>query len=278
MFNLANLLTGMNLICGFLSIIFSFSGQLDFAVYAIFLGGLFDFSDGFVARRLKLTSEIGKQLDSLSDLVTFGVAPGVLMFLMIIIGVDPKNLIEGVSNNTLFYDYYVVQEFFTWVNGTFYGIPNKFEASIRWLPFIAFTVPFFALFRLAKFNIDESQSLNFIGFPTPLVAILLCFFPLYFFLNIEMWSFQNQIIFRVFDCYTLAGIVLLLSILMVSRIPLMSLKFQKSKTKENQLKLILILISVISIPFLKVLSIPFILTLYFIISIYHSIKLNNNEI
>jgi len=150
MFNLANLLTGMNLICGFLSIIFSFSGQLDFAVYAIFLGGLFDFSDGFVARRLKLTSEIGKQLDSLSDLVTFGVAPGVLMFLMIIIGVDPKNLIEGISNNALFYDYYVVQEFFTWVNGTFYGIPNKFEASIRWLPFIAFTVPFFALFRLAK--------------------------------------------------------------------------------------------------------------------------------
>ena len=109
MFNLANLLTGMNLICGFLSIIFSFSGQLDFAVYAIFLGGLFDFSDGFVARRLKLTSEMGKQLDSLSDLVTFGVAPGVLTFLMIIIGVDPKNLIEGASNNTLFYDYYVVQ-------------------------------------------------------------------------------------------------------------------------------------------------------------------------
>ena len=117
MFNLANLLTGMNLICGFLSIIFSFSGQLDFAVYAIFLGGRCVFSDGFVARRLKLTSEIGKQLDSLSDLVTFGVAPGVLMFLMIIIGVDPKNLIEGVSNNTLFYDYYVVQEFFTWDRG-----------------------------------------------------------------------------------------------------------------------------------------------------------------
>ena len=64
-----------------------------------------------------------------------------------------------------------------------YGIPNKFEASIRWLPFIAFTIPFFALFRLAKFNLDESQSVNFIGFPTPLVAILLCFFPLYFFLQ-----------------------------------------------------------------------------------------------
>ena len=278
MFNLANLLTGMNLVCGILSIILSFSGQLDLAVYAIFLGCAFDFSDGFVARRLNLTSEMGKQLDSLSDLVTFGVAPGVLIFLMIIIGVDPKNLIEGASNNTLFYDYYVVQEFFTWVNGTFYGIPNKFEASIRWLPFIAFTIPFFALFRLAKFNLDESQSVNFIGFPTPLVAILLCFFPLYFFLNIEMWSSQNQIIYWIFDCYALAGIALLFSILMISRIPLMSLKFQKSKTKENQLKFILILISVIRIPFFKVLSIPFILTLYFIISIYHSIKINNNEI
>jgi CDP-diacylglycerol--serine O-phosphatidyltransferase len=278
MFNLANILTGMNLVCGVISVILSFSGQLDLAVYAIFIGAFFDFCDGFVARKLNLMSELGKQLDSLSDLVTFGVAPGILMFIMIIIGVNPDNLIESQSGNTLFYDYYVVQEFFTWVNGTFYEIPNTFDASIKWLPFTALIVPFFALFRLAKFNLDNSQSTNFIGFPTPLVAILLSFFPLYFFLNMQDWNSQPELVFWIYDCYSLAIITFGLSILMLSRIPLMSLKFQKLQSKENRLKIILILISVVSIPFLKVLSIPFIITLYFIISIYHSIKLNHNEI
>ena len=94
MFNIANLLTSMNLICGMLSILFCFSGQLDFAVYAIFSGAIFDFSDGFIARKLNLMSDLGKQLDSLSDLVTFGVAPGCLLFFMIILGIDALSLIH----------------------------------------------------------------------------------------------------------------------------------------------------------------------------------------
>lgn len=278
MFNIANLLTSMNLICGMLSILFCFSGQLDFAVYAIFLGALFDFADGFVARKFNLISDLGKQLDSLSDLVTFGIAPGFLMFFMIILGVDSSALIEASSKNQTFYEYYVIQEFFTWVNATFYDIPNKFDASIKYLPFMACFIPFFALFRLAKFNIDKQQTKNFIGFPTPLTAIIFSFFPLYFAINMESWNKELELIHVTFDCYTLAVIVLLFSSCMLMPFPLMSLKIQKTNTKENQLKLFFILISLISIPFLKVLSIPFILTLYFIVSIYHSFKITKDEI
>ena len=268
----------MNLICGMLSILFCFSGQLEFAVYAIFLGALFDFADGFVARKFNLISDLGKQLDSLSDLVTFGIAPGFLMFFMIILGVDSSTLIEASSKNQTFYEYYVIQEFFTWVNATFYDIPNKFDASIKYLPFMACFIPFFALFRLAKFNIDKQQTKNFIGFPTPLTAIIFSFFPLYFAINMESWSKELELIHVTFDCYTLAVIVLLFSSCMLMPFPLMSLKIQKTNPKENQLKLFFILISIISIPFLKVLSIPFILTLYFIVSIYHSFKITKDEI
>ena len=278
MFNIANLLTSMNLICGMLSILFCFSGQLEFAVYAIFLGALFDFADGFVARKFNLISDLGKQLDSLSDLVTFGIAPGFLMFFMIILGVDSSTLIEASSKNQTFYEYYVIQEFFTWVNATFYDIPNKFDASIKYLPFMACFIPFCALFRLAKFNIDKQQTKNFIGFPTPLTAIIFSFFPLYFAINMESWSKEFELIHVTFDCYTLAVIVLLFSSCMLMPFPLMSLKIQKTNPKENQLKLFFILISLISIPFLKVLSIPFILTLYFIVSIYHSFKITKDEI
>ena len=278
MFNIANLLTSMNLICGMLSILFCFCGQLNFAVYAIFLGALFDFADGFVARKLGVMSDLGKQLDSLSDLITFGVAPGFLMFFMIILGIDDSTLNETSSPNQTFYDYYVLQEFFTWVNATFHQIPNKFDASVKFLPFIAFLIPFFALFRLAKFNIDTRQTTSFIGFPTPLTAIIFSFFPLYFSGHMKSWSSELEIVQLSFDCYSLAVIVVIFSTFMVLPIPLMSLKIEKSKSRENQLKLFLILISVISIPFFKVLSIPFILTLYFIASIYHSIKLNKDEI
>ncbi len=268
----------MNLICGMLSILFCFSGYLDFAVYAIFLGALFDFMDGFVARKFNLISDLGKQLDSLSDLVTFGVAPGFLMFFMIILGVDSSPLIEASSKNQTFYEYYVIQEFFTWVNATFYNIPNKFDASIKYLPFMACLIPFFALFRLAKFNIDKQQTKNFIGFPTPLTAIIFSFFPLYFSIHMESWSNELALVHIAFDCYALAIIVLLFSSFMLLPLPLMSLKIEKTNPKENQLKLFFVLISLISIPFLKVLSIPFILTLYFLVSIYHSFKITKDEI
>ena len=90
MFGLANLITSFNLLGGICSIIFSLSGRLDWAVYALAIAAILDFLDGFVARLTNTNGLLGKQLDSLADLVSFGVAPGILMFVMIIVGIDPR--------------------------------------------------------------------------------------------------------------------------------------------------------------------------------------------
>lgn len=272
MFNLANIVTSLNLICGLTSIVFCFSGQLDIAAYAIFAGALFDFADGFVARKLKLESTMGKQLDSLADLITFGVAPGFLMFFMILIGIEQPFLLENFEEkaaNSYYQDYYAFNQLIHWVQAFYYDFQNNFNASIKWLPFAAFLVPFFSLFRLAKFNVDDKQTKNFRGIPTPLSALILCFFPLYFDENMMNWNQENELVHFAFDCYTLAGVCLILSISLVSNLPLMSMKLDGGDKKENLLKIIIILTALITIPIFQVMAIPIILTLYFISSTYH---------
>lgn len=281
MFNLANILTSCNLICGVISIAFCFSGQLDFAVYAIFIGALFDFADGFVARALKIESKMGKELDSLSDLITFGVAPGFLMFFMILIGIEQPHLIENFDkkvSNVNYEHYYVFNQFIHWVQAFFYDFPNNFNASIKYLPFIAFIIPFFSLFRLAHFNLDTRQARNFTGIPTPLNAIMICFFPLYFHENMMAWNHEINAVHFLFDCYSLAVIAVLFSLLLISPLPLMSMKLDGSDTVVKRLKIILIISSLILIPVFKVLAIPIIITLYLIISTYHYFKKSKNEI
>lgn len=281
MFNLANILTSCNLVCGLISITFCFAGQLDLAAYCIFLGALFDFADGFVARSLKLESKMGKELDSLSDLITFGAAPGFLMFFMILIGIEQPFLLENFDKraaNIHYENYYVFNQFIHWVQAFFYDLPNNFNASIKYLPFAAFSIPFLSLFRLAHFNVDTKQSKNFIGVPTPLNAIIICFFPLYFQENMMNWNTQVELIHILFDCYALAIICVLLSIALIAPIPLMSMKLEGGNKIENKLKIALIVISVITIIVFKVLAIPIIITLYIIISSYHYFKTSKNEI
>lgn len=281
MFNLANILTSCNLVCGLISITFCFAGQLDLAAYCIFLGALFDFADGFVARSLKLESKMGKELDSLSDLITFGAAPGFLMFFMILIGIEQPFLLENFDKraaNIHYENYYVFNQFIHWVQAFFYDFPNNFNASIKYLPFAAFSIPFLSLFRLAHFNVDTKQSKNFIGVPTPLNAIIICFFPLYFQENMMNWNTQVELIHILFDCYTLAIISVLLSIALIAPIPLMSMKLEGGNKIENKLKIAMIVISLITIFVFKVLAIPIIITLYFILSTYHYFKTSKNEI
>ena len=255
-----------------MSIVFCFSGQLDMAVYAIFAGAVFDFADGFLARKLKLESETGKQLDSLADLITFGVAPGFLMFFMILIGIEQPNLIEHFNRKSAhvnYENYYIFNQLIHWVQAFYFDFQNNYNASIKWLPFFAFLIPFFSLFRLAAFNVDKKQTKNFRGIPTPLSALIVCFFPLYFQKNMMEWNHQNEFVQLIFDCYTLSGICFILSILLVSNLPLMSMKLDGTNKKENILRIIVILSGLITIPLWGVLAIPIILTLYFIVSTYH---------
>ena len=131
-----NTITCFNLFCGCLSIVFAFQGKLDFSAYFILLAAVFDFLDGFVARWLKAYSELGKQLDSLADMVSFGVAPASIMYALLLSAVG--------------------------------------MLSFGWLIALsAYVIAVFSGLRLAKFNIDTRQSDSFIGLPTPANAIFI---------------------------------------------------------------------------------------------------------
>lgn len=281
MFGIANLITSSNLLCGVCSIIFSLSGRLDWAVYVLALAALLDFLDGFVARLTNASGLLGKQLDSLADLVSFGVAPGILMFVMIIVGIDQSGLFknaDGIQSYGGAANEYVVAQLIDWKAAFFYGRNNIYNASIKFLPFIALIIPFFALFRLAKFNIDERQSDKFIGVPTPTATIFFAFFPLYFWFELPNWSHQAAFIYKLFDCYTLSVIAVLFSVLMVVELPLLALKFKHYQWKGNANRYVLLLISLISIPLFLVWAIPIIVILYLVLSTIEHFQFKKHEI
>ncbi|MFD0792271.1 CDP-diacylglycerol--serine O-phosphatidyltransferase [Mucilaginibacter litoreus] len=136
-----NAITCANLFSGCIGIVFTFQDNLVFAAYAIFLAAIFDFFDGFASRVLQSFSGIGKDLDSLADMVSFGVLPSAIMYML---------MLQAPQ------------------------IPHVSE----WLNFIAFLIPVFSALRLAKFNTDTRQAESFIGLPTPANAILIASIPL----------------------------------------------------------------------------------------------------
>lgn len=138
--HIPNSVTCLNLFSGCLGIVFAFQGNLIWAAYAILLSALFDFLDGMLARLLKAYSDIGKELDSLADMVSFGVLPSVIVYQL------------------------------------FLRAPQESGIPI-WLNYTAFLIAVFSALRLAKFNIDTRQAENFIGLPTPANAMLIASFP-----------------------------------------------------------------------------------------------------
>lgn len=145
--HIPNTLTCLNLVCGTLSAMAALKGNLEMAAIWIIIAAVFDFLDGFAARMLKVVSPIGKELDSLSDIVSFGVAPAMIIF--------------------------------TWLTRCLYELP---PTRIGWftelLPYVALFVPAMSAVRLARFNIDDRQATTFIGLPTPANALFLGFIPL----------------------------------------------------------------------------------------------------
>lgn len=282
MFNLANLFTAANMLCGFVSIILTLAGRIDIAPLFILGGAVLDFFDGFIARKLKIAGPMGKQLDSLADMITFGVAPGMLMLVMIILGIDISSLIPAEDGARVYQNdlsYFVYFQVAAWFQALVYEVPNNFAASIKSLPFVAMVIPFFSMFRLAKFNIDENQSDKFIGVPTPLNTIFFLFFPLYFAYNLQNWGHQPKFIHALFDCYTLSAISVLFSLLMVSNIPMIALKFKNWTWKDNYFRFSLIGISLIIIPLLTFWAIPIIVFLYLFLSLIENYQTKKkNEI
>jgi len=185
-----NLLTAGNLVGGILAIVFILDGHPKTAAYCILISAVFDFLDGFAARLLKVQNELGKQLDSLADMVTFGVAPGLLVMKYI----DLSLFIHGME-------------------------------KYWYLSYIALLLPVGALFRLAKFNLDTKQSDSFIGLPTPAMTIFFVGFLFRPPLDIDPNNFANDLTYFMLHPTTLICCTVLFSFLMISKLPLFALKF-----------------------------------------------------
>lgn len=243
--HLPNFITCLNLLCGCLAIISTFHKALDVAAYLVALAAVLDFLDGAVARLLHVKSEIGKQLDSLADMVTFGVVPGFIMYQML--------------TTSIFESYGMLA-----------------NSDPKWnLAYIALVIPIFSALRLAKFNIDTRQTESFIGVPTPANTLLIAALPLI--LTFQADSFLAVYLHRI---PVLIGISIICSLLLVAELPLFALKFKHLKWRGNEIRFLFLGLSAISLLIFKFSGIVISIVLYVILSFFNNrfLQPKSNEV
>lgn len=221
---LPNLITLSSLLCGCLGAVWAFELKMQWAVYMIWTCAALDLMDGLVARSLGISSDLGKQLDSLSDLISFGLLPAAVIY----------SLSSGYLHDP-------------------------------W-PYASFIVTVFSALRLARFNLDTDQNIDFKGLPTPANALLISSFPALIDQNSDnlRHGLENPVLWVL--------IIGLLSYLLVSRIPLFGFKFQNLRWADNKFRYLFIGISAIALLALGTLAIPVIIVLYLTTSViwqYH---------
>ena len=275
MFNIPNLITASNMLCGVFAIILAFAGRIDIAPYFIFLAAVLDFFDGFVARLLKQQGELGKQLDSLADMISFGLAPGIIMMVVLVFYICPESS-YGMFNE-LPMEVKVHLSLKDWVEALFFNKSHGYNHSISHLliPFCGLIIPFFSLFRLAKFNIDTRQSESFIGLPTPANTIFFMAFPLLLSQYGGTTGWEHDLIMWLVQPVVLIPIIVVMSVLLVSELPLFALKFKHFKWKGNGTRYIFLISCGILISTLLIWSIPIIVLLYLILSFIQYILRKN---
>ncbi len=239
--HIPNLITSLNLLCGCLAILFVVSGDLVIASFLVIVGMFFDFFDGLAARLLNVQSEIGVQLDSLADMVSFGVVPGLVMFQLLNKSIAPQVLTTGFENSETI---------------------NGLEQGMSIIPFIGMLIIIASAFRLAKFNIDSRQTTSFIGLPTPANTLLIISLPLIF-----QYQYSPFIESIIFNQWFLIALTICSAILLNAEIPLFALKFKTWDFKSNKLRYLFLAISLITIVILKFMAIPFIIILYIVLSL-----------
>lgn len=233
--HIPNCITLLNLSCGLLAVIAIFKGYYDEAFLFVCLGIFFDFWDGFFARKFNVSGELGLQLDSLADMVTSGVVPGLMMF----------SLIETIQNT---------QEQFYVTEATFYmGV----------VPYFGFLITIASCYRLAKFNIDKRQIDSFIGLPTPANALLIMSIPMIQFQN----SYEN-ITELLSNPYILMGITFLSTYFLNANIPLFSLKLKSLALEKAKVQYLFILFSIILFLLLDFIALPLIILSYVLVSVF----------
>ncbi len=226
--NIPNLVTLMNLLSGTLAILFILRDELILGSLFIAIALMLDFLDGFLARLLHAQSPIGEQLDSLADLVSFGVAPGFILWSLM--------KVTDVQGETSYSDL---------------------------LPFVAFLIPIFSAIRLARFTIDPSQQYTFHGLPTPASAIFIGALPMI--LTDEKTSSALQNI--ISNPIVLLLMTIVISFLMVAPFNMLSLKFRDFSWKSNLLRYLFLIISIILIIFLRFGAFPVIILGYVLLSV-----------
>ncbi len=230
LFNLANILTLINLLAGCMAVVFLFNYQMEWVPYCMLISLVADFLDGFAARLTKKPTDIGLQLDSLADVVSFGVVPGAIIFQLLFQKYEMSD--QLISTNRMY----------------LYSAP-------------AFIITLFAALRLAKFNVDERQTDGFIGLATPaatmfVVGLLLMFLNNTF--GLSHFIFSGKVLY---------GTVGLLSVLMLTEIPMFGFKFKSYAWKENEVKYLFIILSVVLLATLKFAAVSLIIILYVIVSL-----------
>jgi len=257
--SIPNFVTILNLLCGSIAIVLAIQGQVKYAGYLIILATVFDFFDGFLARKLNVMSELGKQLDSLSDLISFGMAPTAIMYesmrysLKLVYG---SNYFQQTTLNII-------------ILGT------------------SFLIVIFSALRLAKFNVSTNQKYNFVGVPTPAFALLVASFPIINAMVPENLVVINAIfktlgkdlpmmvsmgiigiqIFVIEKMYFLLSVTILFSALLVANINIIAFKFQDFKYKNNKIRYNFFIYSLVLFIFLQAIAIPIIIFSHVIISI-----------
>lgn len=228
--HIPNLITLLNLFSGCVALVFAFQMNFEMAFYWLFIGIFFDFFDGFFARILKVQSELGLQLDSLADMVTSGIVPGAVMYLMM------RDIIEST---------------------------NPFNNNIySYLPFLGFIITLASCYRLAKFNIDKRQTSSFIGLPTPANALFILSLPL------VLSTTDSGFIIESLNNYLVLLILSILSAFMLNaEIPLFSLKIKNFDMKAYGIQIIFLVISLFLLIFFHILGVPLLIISYVLLSI-----------
>ena len=215
---LPNFITLLNLLSGVVGILWVLEGQLLYGAYFVILSAGFDFLDGFAARLLKVQSDMGKELDSLADVVSFGVLPGILLYSL-----------------------------------------TKAQTDSQVLPYLTLIIPMLSAYRLAKFNLDTRQSDRFIGLPTPANALLLSTLP-------HLVAHWPELTPWVTSPIALVVIAWATSILLVSELPLIALKFKNSSFADNTYRYTLLCLGAFCFAWLQLAGIPLIIIAYLLLS------------
>ncbi len=237
-----NSITLFNLFCGCLAVIFAVQGNLEFTALFALLGIFFDFFDGLAARLLNAQSELGLQLDSLADMITSGLVPGLVMY----------QLLSQVFGKPFY-----VQPL-TWQS-------DQILASFDWsyMSLVGLLVTLASAYRLAKFNIDTRQTTSFIGLPTPANTLLIISLPLILKFQQEAW-----IIAIIVNKWFLIALTLISCYLLNAEIPLFALKFKTWGFAENKIRYVFIVSALGLITLLKFIAIPLVILLYILISMF----------